>query len=450
MIFFYAAEKMIKEKKIDVVIGMDTWQEATLVAKVGNQAQVPVISLVAPSITPPLMPSRWPFFIAMDGDDSAQINCMADLVCAYNWRKVVVIYEDDEYGGDFGSLTLLNEALQSAGSEIEYRLVLPPYSSLSNPEGVVLDELWKVKNNVQSRTFIVLRSSFPMVSHLFREANKLELVGNESVWIVTESITSLLDSVNSSVISSMEGILGIKTYYSESTNAYKDFYTQFNQIFQTENPRTFKPSIHALRAYDSIRTITQGTNITTKTLLENILSSNFDGLSGKVRFQEGKLLPAPIFRIVNVIANDKVVAQQQRRYKELDFWMPQYGFLNRLIRKNDQKMIDRSDVVCKTLKGLNGSVVWPGNLNRKPKGWAMPSTKKPLRIGVPGRTVFKKFVEVNESKKDSNDGYDGFCIQIFKEVVKRLDYDLPYEFEAFNGTYPDLVDSVYNKVHLNI
>ena len=78
---------MIEEKKIDVVIGMDTWQEATLVAKVGNKAQVPVISFAAPSITPPLMPSRWPFLIAMDDNDSAQINCMADLVCAYNWRK---------------------------------------------------------------------------------------------------------------------------------------------------------------------------------------------------------------------------------------------------------------------------------------------------------------------------------------------------------------------------
>lgn len=442
---------MIKENKIDVVIGMDTWQEATLVAKVGSQAKMPVISFAATSITPPLMESRWPNLIAMDGNDSAQINCMADLVCTYNWRKVVLIYEDDGYGGDYGSLTLLNEALQSAGSEIEYRLVLPPYSSLSDPNGVVLDELETVLNNVQSRVFIVLRSSFPMVAHLFREAEKLGLVGKESVWIVAESITNMLDSVDSSVITSMEGILGIKTYYSESTDAYKDFYTQFNEMFQTENQQkhSFKPSIHALRAYDSIRAITQATNNVTTTLLENILSSNFDGLSGNVSFQEGKLLPASIFRIVNVIGNrDKeAVSQQQRRYKELDFWMPQYGFLKGLPKENDPKMVDRSDAVCKTLKGLNGSVVWPGNLTRKPKGWVMPTATKPLRIGVPGRTVFKKFVKVDESKKGSNDGYDGFCIQIFKEVVKRLEYDLPYKFEAFNGTYPDLVDRVYNKVH---
>lgn len=441
---------MIKENKIDVVVGMDTWQEATLVAKVGNEAQIPVISFVAPSITPPLMTNRWPFLIAMDNDASPQVNCIADLICAYNWRKVVVIYEDGEYGGDSGTLNLINEALQTAGSEIEYHLVLPPYSSLSDPKGFVLDELLKVLNNIQSRVFIVLQSSFPMVAHLFREAKKIGLVGKDSVWIITESITSLLDSVDSSVISSMEGILGIKTYYSQSSNSYKDFYTQFNQTFQYQNPQEyhFKPGIHALRAYDSIRTITQG-NDSTKTLLENILSSNFNGLSGKVLFQEGKLIPSPVFRIVNVIGKeDREVAQQKPRYKELDFWMPEYGFLKRVVKSNDHKMENRSQAVCKTMKGLNHRIVWPGNLNHRPKGWSMPTSQNPLRIGVPGRTIFKKFVEVDESKRDTNDGYDGYCIQIFKKVLQRLDYDIPYKFIAFNGSYPDLVDHVYNKVQI--
>ncbi|KAH7568903.1 hypothetical protein JRO89_XS06G0070200 [Xanthoceras sorbifolium] len=51
---------------------------------------------------------------------------------------------NDENGGDTGDLTLFSEALQDIGSEIEYRLVLPPFSYLTNPKEVVQEELKKL------------------------------------------------------------------------------------------------------------------------------------------------------------------------------------------------------------------------------------------------------------------------------------------------------------------
>ncbi|XP_024024752.1 glutamate receptor 2.4-like [Morus notabilis] len=285
-----SAKQMIEEKKIEMIVGMKTWQEAALVGKVGNRTQVPVISLAAPSITPPLMQLRWPFLITMANDLSYEIKCIADLVCAYNWRKVVVIIEDDEYGGDMGIINLLNEALQSIGSEIESRLVLPPYSSLSDPKTMVLDEIVKLLQ-VQSRAFIVLRSSLPMVSHLFREAKKQGLLDSDSAWIITESITSLLGSVDNSVISSMKGTLGIKSYYSKTSSSYKAFYSRFEQLFGEENPQEgdSNPGIYALQAYDSIGAITQvlermASNTSSEEMLEKILSADFEGLDLQLIF----------------------------------------------------------------------------------------------------------------------------------------------------------------------
>ena len=113
-----AAEELIREEKVKVIIGMHTWLEAALVADIGGQAHVPVISFATSTITPPLMKLRWPFLIQMAKNGSEQIKCIADIVCAYNWQKVIAIYEDEAYGSDPGKLALLSEALRYVGSEI--------------------------------------------------------------------------------------------------------------------------------------------------------------------------------------------------------------------------------------------------------------------------------------------------------------------------------------------
>ncbi|KAF5201854.1 Glutamate receptor 2.2 [Thalictrum thalictroides] len=81
-----------------------------------------------------------------------------------------------------------------------------------------------------------------------------------------------------------------------------------------------------------------------------------------------------------------------------------------------------------------------GGLERIPLGWVMPSDAKPMVIGVPGRTSFEKFVKVHDGQEPT-----GFCIDVFKNAVQLLNYDLPYIFKPFDGLYDDLVDQVYFK-----
>ncbi|KAL6197224.1 hypothetical protein ACLB2K_032833 [Fragaria x ananassa] len=300
-----AAEELMKEVKVQVIVGMEYWPEAAIVADlVRNQSQVvPVISFGAPLITPPLIQSRWPFLIRMTSDGSTQMKCIADIVAAYKWRRVVVIYEDDGYGGYVGLLGLLSEALQEANAKIEDRLVLP-ISSVPEPNFHELKEVLKLPT-FQSRVFIVLQSSLPTVNNLFEVAKKMGLVGRDSAWIFTECITSLLAPQGNT---DMEGALGIKTYYSESTS-YAEFQKEFQAKFQSKYAEGYnsKPGIYTLRAYDTINVISQaiermrGTRTSLQEMI-NALLSNYKGLSGNRSLKEGEAqLVSPRLRILNVV-----------------------------------------------------------------------------------------------------------------------------------------------------
>ncbi|KAF7840355.1 glutamate receptor 2.7-like [Senna tora] len=424
------AEELIEKQKVQVIIGTQTWQEATIMAGIGSKTQVPIISFASPAITPPLTPKRWPYLIRLSNNVTAHINCIADIVHSFTWQRVIAIYEDDAYGGgDYGMLQLLSESLQHFGSMIEYRLALPPLSLLSDPSMLIQQELVKLVKQTQSRVFIVLHSSLEMVNFLFREASQIGLVDRDSAWIIPESITNVMDSVDKSGISYMEGSLGIKTYYVENSSQYKDFQGQFRRRFRAKNPEedNINPGFYALQAHDSIKIVIQALEKMASTrsdLLREILSSNFHGLSGDIHFEEGQLLQNPTLRVVNVVG---------KSYKEIEFWTQEVGFFT-------------GDDAKSSTQGLGGVVQWPGNLPRNPKGWKMPIKQKPMRIAIPGRTAFSKFVKVVYGENPAENEYTGFCIEIFKMVLDLLEYDLPYEFHPLNVTYPDLVQLVYNKV----
>ncbi|KAJ1402124.1 Solute-binding protein family 3/N-terminal domain of MltF [Sesbania bispinosa] len=427
-----AAEELITKEKVKVIIGMETWQEAALVADLGTKAQVPIISFSAPPVVPPLMQLRWPFLIQMAKNQAAHLNCIADIIHAYSWQKVIAIYEDNPYSGDSGMLSLFSEALQKVNSQIEYRLVLPSFTSLSDPKGAVLDELLKLLP-LKSRVFIVLQASLPMVTHLFREAKKVGFLEKDSAWIINEGITSMLDSVNKSVLSSMQGTLGIKTYYSTSSSAY----IQLQENFKAKHTETVgsKPGSDALLAYDSITVVTKAlekmntNSSSSKVFLEEMLSmsANFN--------EERNLSDIPVLRVINVV---------HENYMELDFWTPKLKFAGSLeILKDREKRGDHA------IKHLTGLVVWPGGLSsvdpQPPNGWRVPTNENPLKVAIPMNPAFDSFL-----KKDSPNHYNGFCIALFhavREILSDKYFGLPYVFYPFNESYDSLLLKVINESH---
>jgi len=395
---------------------METWQEAAIVADFGAKFQIPTISFSSPLVSSSSMHLRWPFLIQMAQNQSAQMNFIADTVHGFNSQKVIAIYEDNPYSSDSGMLNLLSEALEKVNSKIEYRLVLPPFTSLSDPKGFVLDELLNLLR-LKSRVFIVLQASLPMVNHLFREAKKIGLLEKESTWIINEEITSMLDYVDTSVLSSMDGVMGIKINYSTSSSAY----TQLQENFQDEHTETVesKPGSNTLLAYDRISVVTKAlekmsTNFSSsKTLLEEMLSSNFNGLSGNIRFKERQLSFTPMLRVIKVTNNDK-------KHIELDSLKPKLKF-SRSLKEST------SDGTTET------------------KTWKVPTDANPLKVALPMNPAFDNFLKFSQNQPPT-----GFCIKLFKEIREILSDQysgLPYVFHPFNESYDQLLYRVIDEVN---
>ncbi|KAL9251024.1 Glutamate receptor 2.8-like protein [Drosera capensis] len=362
----------------------------------------------------------------MGNDATEQTKCLAQIVHSHQWGKVILIYEDEPYGGDSGITTLLTEALQQIGSEIEYRLVLPPFASLANPKETVHQLLNQVNTHCNSRVFIVLDASWTLTRYLFEGAQEIGLAGNNSVWLMAEEIANLFPSFNNSAV---EGGLGVKRYYSKSRTVFQDFEAQFWQKFSKEYPEeeNYDAGYYSLLAYDGVRAIGKAiegsSNNASSGFLESFLALDFQGLSGQIYFEENRIARKPTYRMVNVV---------NRELKELEFWNPGLGFSMRLGNESSVAVVGEV--------GLLSEATWPGNLTRiLPKGWNMPTEKKKLRIGIPV-SLTSKFLLLSETQEPQ-----GFTIDLFQKVLAKLNYSLPVHFCLQNVSYDDLILLVNNK-----
>ena len=88
----------------------------------------------------------------------------------------------------------------------------------------------------------------------------------------------------------------------------------------------------------------------------------------------------------------------------------------------------------------------PRKLQQCEKDWKTHTKENPLKIGVPGRTSFENFVKVEHRVTPNENNYTGFCIQLFFKLLELLGHPSHHKFEAFNGTYNELIHLVYNEV----
>ncbi|TKW33250.1 hypothetical protein SEVIR_2G221200v4 [Setaria viridis] len=447
-----AALDLLDNHNVQVIIGPQKSSQASFVSDLGNKTQVPVISFTATS--PSISSGSLPYFVRATLNDSAQVNTIASLIKVYGWRQVVPIYEDTEYGK--GIIPYLIDALQEIDVRIPYRSVIP----LSASSEQITLELYKLMT-MQTRVFLVHMSS-ALASKLFTKAKEVGMMNKGFVWIMTDGITNIIDSLNPSVVEAMNGALGIKFYVPKSEEL-DNFTVKWNRKFQIDNPNDppLKLSIFGLWGYDTIWAVAQAVEkvwINNRTsfqkpavpristsmdilgasaygpeLLKTILQNKFRGLSGYFDLSD-RQLQVSTFQIINVIGKE---------WREIGFWTTENGIPQQLNHgKTDYRNLSISHP---------NSVIWPGKSTEIPKGWEIPVSGKKLQVGV-HRSMYPEFMTNEKNPITGITKASGFSVDIFEEAVKRLPYALPYEYVAFDDNndsgrsgYNDFVYQVYLK-----
>ncbi|KDP34698.1 hypothetical protein JCGZ_10903 [Jatropha curcas] len=261
---------LMKNIQVEAIIGPTTSKQVNFITQLGEKAKVPIISFAAS--TPSLTTIQSPYFFQATPNDSAQVNAISAIIQAFGWREAVLVYVDDEYG--VGIIPYLTDALQAVDTQVPYRSAISPLARDSQ----IIEKLYKLKE-MRSRVCVV--HMLPdLGSRLFINAKKIGMMGKGYVWIITYRMTAFLDSMDSFVIESMQGVLGIKPHV--PMEKLKNFQVQWQRKFHQDNPEKddAKLNMYGLWAYDATIALAMTVeNVSTRTKNFDFEKSSFSSNS---------------------------------------------------------------------------------------------------------------------------------------------------------------------------
>nr|XP_011469463.1 PREDICTED: glutamate receptor 1.4-like [Fragaria vesca subsp. vesca] len=398
------------------------------------------------SLSPPLADNKYRFFVDITrSDQAAEVRGISALIEVFRWRDVILLYDNKAYEEDFIP-SLVNSFQEITHGTVSFKSSNIASSS-SNEE--IIEELQKL-TRLKIKVFVV-HVSHLFAPRLFLNANKLGMMSEGYVWIVTSNSMNLLQSMNLSVIESMQGVVGFKSSIPASMSLHS-LASRLRRKFYLEDPNMEairELNAEAVWAYDATWALAEAaekarlTYSSTRSskngvlLLSGILQTRFRGLSSDIQYLNGKLIPSEPFEIVNVIGKGEI--------KRIGFW-PCKEEVKSGKGSPHQQLIHRRSNLVSTIDLER--IIWPGG---SMKELSSSETIK-LRIGVPVRFGFKELVRVEHDLETNTTHVTGFSIDVFKAAIEALPYEVVYEFIPFEdangnaaGTYNDLVYQVYLK-----
>lgn len=409
---------------MEAIIGGNSLQETKLLAEIGEQARVPVISLNSPTS---LSLRKYGHLIQATHDSSSEAKGITAFIHGFDWNSVALVYEDDDDWRD--SMQLMVDHFNENGVHIRSKVGF----TVSSNEEVMMDQLGKLKD--LGTTVFVVHLSELVATHLFPCAEKLGMMSEGFAWILTaKSMNGFLgNNGNEYAKEAMEGVVGFKTYIPMSKEL-QNFTSRWRNSLPVEEAvgsEITRLSIYGVWAHDIALVLARAVEVTrmpnvSSTLLEAITECRFKGLSGNFQIKNKSFL-SDKFEIVNLIGSGE---------RRVGLWNPNGSFTKR------RHLSSSTDNNLET-------IIWPGVSSQSPQGHKLgESQRKTLRVLVTSSNRFPKLVSWMTDPVTKKIIADGFCIEVFNASIRRFNYDVEYILWTGGPNYDNLAYTLSSQVLL--
>lgn len=428
------------------ILGPQSSVESAFVADLATRAEVPVVSFSATS--PSVSHSAARFFARAALSDAAQADAIAALATYFGWRRVVPVYQDDDYGAAF--VPFLVDALTAARAEVPYRCALPAGAS----RDAVAAAMYRLESE-QTRAFVV--HARPALAELvFAAAVDAGMVAEGYAWVITDGLTGLLGSIHPP-----QGVIGLAPHVPPTArlrDVRRRWALNFMRQHRGADPAQAEMGCYAVWAYDAAWAVASaaerlspgdlsslpglvggwsgptdfsglGKSSSGEKFLAAITNTTFEGLGGRFELIDGELA-VPAFRIVNIMDNAKE--------RGIGFWTRKDGLHRQLGRGG----------IASSNSGL-APVIWPADSTVVPVGWVQPTSGRKLQVAMLGRVDpgYSPIMHLDVDPATNRTVAGGFAVEVFEAAVRLLPYALPFEYVLVGSMrYDTLVEKVGNGV----
>ncbi|GFY87741.1 glutamate receptor 3.6 [Actinidia rufa] len=370
------------------IIGSLSSITAHVIAHIANELQVPLLSFAATD--PTLSSLQYPFFVRTTLNDLYQMAAIADIVEYFEWRDVIAIYVDDDYGRN--GIAALADQLAKKRCQISYKSPLKAQASRTE----ITDVLVKVA--LAESRILVIHTTPTWGIDVLDVAQHLGMMGSGYVWIATNWLSTIVDTSSplpSETVENIQGLITLRMYTPDS-EIKRNFVSRWKNLTRDQTANGPKGlNTYGLYAYDTVW------------LLAHAIDAFFDQ-GGNISFSK-----------------DSRLSELDRGNLHLDAMSIFNG--GKLLRDN---------ILLANLTGLTGTissnqqlygVIWPGQTTQKPRGWVLSNNGRLLKFGVPNRVSFPEFIGV----VPGTNMFKGYCIDVFTASLNLLPYAVPYELIPF-------------------